>query len=337
MLYDCFTFYDELDLLEIRLHELNEVVDYFVLVESTQTFAGQKKQLFFQKYKSRFKKFLNKIIHIKVTDLDQAPSVQNIPPFNQNPSLSQNPVFWAKEYYQRNSIMRGLKKAQPDDVILIGDVDEIPDKTKLVKIKDFSQPCVFEMKVYHYYFNCLVHTFPHPCTRAVSYAVLKELSPQYVRSLSAVDCQVIKQAGWHFSYQKNIRQINQKINSFSHQEYNRPELNNLKRLKFNITHQLDIFDRPINHSLVKIDRSFPHYIYTHQRKFQAHIKPLQKKSKAREELRTEINHNRQIIDALQHQLNSQVFELQELAQLKSAKIYQVWQFLHSLKHRLFGR
>ena len=103
-----FLFFNELDLLEIRLNVLNDVVDKFVLVESTQTFNAQPKPLYFEENKERFAKFSDKIIHI-VCDED----------------FTNEPNPWVIEHKQRLHIARGWKDCQDDDVIMISDADEI--------------------------------------------------------------------------------------------------------------------------------------------------------------------------------------------------------------------
>src|SRR6185312_15373656 len=115
MIYDCFMFFNELELLELRLHELSGVVDKFVLVETTVTFTNKPKSLIFQENLSRFKKFQDKIIHIVVDDMPK----------------SSNP--WTLEKFQRDAIRRGLNDCRPDDVVLVSDVDEIPRAKTLVE------------------------------------------------------------------------------------------------------------------------------------------------------------------------------------------------------------
>lgn len=108
MLYDCFTFFNELEILEIRLHELDRVVDRFVLVEATRTHSGEPKPLYYDENKRYFSRWKTKIIPIIVDDMPE----------------SDNP--WTRERYQRDAIGRGLHQCSPDDTILISDVDEIP-------------------------------------------------------------------------------------------------------------------------------------------------------------------------------------------------------------------
>jgi hypothetical protein len=116
--YDCFSFFNELDVLEIRLNELDKYVDYFVLVEMTVTHKGDPKPLYFEQNKKRFDKFLHKIIHIVVADYPQV----NDP--------------WIREHYQRNCIERGLNNCNNNDIIIISDVDEIPRGTKISEFKE---------------------------------------------------------------------------------------------------------------------------------------------------------------------------------------------------------
>lgn len=118
MLYDCFTFFNELDLLEIRLNILNDSVDKFVIVEATRTQNNKEKCLYFEENKARFAKFEDKIIHVVVKEFPQ--------------KLEQ----WTIENYQRNEIMRGLVNCKDDDVIIISDLDEIPNPKYIKKYKN---------------------------------------------------------------------------------------------------------------------------------------------------------------------------------------------------------
>ena len=118
---DCFIFYNELDMLEFRLNELNDVVDYFVLVECIKTHTNNDKELYFENNKNRFSKFLDKIIHIIVKD--------NIPQTNS---------AWDREKYQRFCIDEGIKKLNlnNEDIIIIADLDEIPDTKTVLNLKN---------------------------------------------------------------------------------------------------------------------------------------------------------------------------------------------------------
>lgn len=108
-IFDCFIFYNELDILDIRLHTLAPLVDRFVLVESTHTFTGQPKPLFYAENKKRFAEFEDRIIHIVVDDM---------------PAEAES--TFVREAHQRSAIGRGLDEAKPDDLIMVSDADEIP-------------------------------------------------------------------------------------------------------------------------------------------------------------------------------------------------------------------
>lgn len=107
--FDCFPFFNELDVLEIRLTELDPLVDYFVIVEATLTHTGKPKPLYFDENRGRYNRFSRKIIHVVVDDLPSEPS-----------------DHWGREISQRQAIMRGLELARPDDRIITSDCDEIP-------------------------------------------------------------------------------------------------------------------------------------------------------------------------------------------------------------------
>ena len=118
MVYDCFPFFNELELLELRLNELDGIVDKFVLVEATKTQTGLPKPLYFAENRARFDAFANKIIHIIVDDM---------------PSGDGTRAHWVRERLQRNSIAKGLVNCNPQDIIMVSDVDEIPNVQTLAR------------------------------------------------------------------------------------------------------------------------------------------------------------------------------------------------------------
>ncbi len=143
MIYDCFTFYNELDLLQVRLHELYDVVDHFVLVEASQTFQGKPKPLYFKENEKAFARYADKIIHIIV----------DFPSGDLTAQLSTRPrnAIWARQHYQRDQIARGLTQASPDDLIIVSDVDEIISAPKLreaIANRRRRDLTIFEMSIY---------------------------------------------------------------------------------------------------------------------------------------------------------------------------------------------
>ena len=152
VIYDCFTFYNELDLLEVRLHELYDVVDRFVLVEATQTFQGRAKPLYYKENAKRFEQFADKIRHIVV----------EFPPGDLTSQLATRPqnANWAREHYQRDQIARGIANALPDDLIIVSDVDEIISAPKLREAIANRRPhdlTIFAMPIHTGSVNRRVH------------------------------------------------------------------------------------------------------------------------------------------------------------------------------------
>ena len=143
-IYDCFQFFNEEHILDLRLNILNEFVDFFVMVESTTDHQGNSKKLNFDIKK--FKKFRRKIIYIVVDDTSEAIKKSHIG----GESLV--------EQYQRNSLTRGLKNCCDNDLIILSDVDEIPDLNKLNIFDKKKKYAVFSQKMFNYKINLLNET-----------------------------------------------------------------------------------------------------------------------------------------------------------------------------------
>jgi len=243
---DCFTFFNEMDLLKYRLAVLDDVVDVFVLVEAAHTFTGNKKDLNFGMNRHLFKPFLHKIIHVPVYDM----------PFKQPDINFAKGEQWENEYFQRNCIDRGLDQLKtqlgPNDIIIIGDVDEIPDPRMIADIKSpapsssmCSQPLnnvSVEMDLYYYN---LMHRLDvaWPCCKMVAYNhyISNKMSCQSIRAAPATSA--IKNAGWHLSYFGDATFISNKINNFSHQELNNPVFSSVVSIQNCICNGTDVFAR----------------------------------------------------------------------------------------------
>ncbi len=155
MIFDCFSFFDELDLLDVRLNELHTVVDYFVLVEARQTFQGAPKPLHYAENADRFRAYADKIIHIAI----DFPATRDAYRLDTRP-LDDN---WAREHYQRNQIARGLVTATPSDLIIVSDVDEILSAEALKRALAERRPgdlTIFEMPMYRGSANRRVRDLP---------------------------------------------------------------------------------------------------------------------------------------------------------------------------------
>lgn len=245
LVIDCFTFYNELELLKYRLTVLNDVVDFFIIVESSHTFTGKAKELEFGNNRHLFQPFLHKIIHVVVYDV----------PFKEPNINFAKGEQWKNEYFQRNCIHRGLAQLKsrlgPNDVIIIGDVDEIPDPRMIADIKSPAPSCTYPQPLNNvavemdlYYYNLLNRLdVVWRCCKVVAYGqyIKNQMSCQSIRA-SPISS-VIKNGGWHLSYFGDAVFISNKLNSFSHQEFNLPVYSNAVAINNNICNGADIFSR----------------------------------------------------------------------------------------------
>lgn len=176
MVIDTFMFFNELDILDIRLRELQGIVDVFILLECEETLAGIKKPLIFEENQERFKQFLPSIRHVKL---------RGLPPLLEDTEKNR---FWL-EAYQRNSIMLGLAgyNIQPDDLVLVSDVDEIPKQNAIKEILNNiadGEVWIVKQKVYHRYFDrprVRPTDFPWLGTVGVRYNAFSKILPQDLR------------------------------------------------------------------------------------------------------------------------------------------------------------
>lgn len=246
---DCFIFYNELDLVNYRLNILNNYVDYFVIVESTHTFCGNEKKLYFNDNKHLFEKFLNKIIHIVVDDMPYKYPNINI----------KNNDQWKNEEYQRNAISRGINMIDnltESDIIIISDADEIPDPDTLNKIKTGIinvNVNTLVMDLYYYNLNTKCKDNWFSC-KIILYKNISNWknSCNDIRHISKNESPCILNGGWHMSYFGNIQFIKNKINQFSHQEYNNEKYTNLIQIEENISKNKDLYGRNVPFEKINI-------------------------------------------------------------------------------------
>ena len=196
-IYDCFSYWDEDLLLELRLNILNKYVDYFVIVEGNKTWQNNSKKLRFNI--SKFKAFQKKIIYIPVEDM----------PSGDNP--------YVRENFQRNCISRGLENSKDEDLILISDLDEIPNPKKIKLFKQDSRYSVFKQN--HYYYKLNLQSTKNPHWYGSRICVKKYFkSPQWLRELKfkkrpfwRLDKyrlnNIIEDGGWHFCNLKTPEEL----------------------------------------------------------------------------------------------------------------------------------
>jgi beta-1,4-mannosyl-glycoprotein beta-1,4-N-acetylglucosaminyltransferase len=256
---DCFTFFNELDILKFRLKELYNVVDHFIIVESNMTHSGNLKDLIFKQNEHLFSQYQDKIIYVVVEDM---------PHNGVKDEFRDCKNAWDRENFQRDCIMRGLKllPLEETDIIIISDCDEIPDpdllnqiKTKGFNIfeneennqflyssnihnKEIYDDDFFALKQDWYYYNIeCKNNIPlfWYFSKILTYKKLKEIGgPQNAR-LYNVGNRFYSNGGWHFSYFGGVDRIIYKIESFAHQDLNLEQFKNKEIIKKQIENYKD--------------------------------------------------------------------------------------------------
>lgn len=274
--YDAFIFFNELELLEMRLNILNDSVDYFVIVEATVTFSGLPKKLFFEENKHRFKQFEHKIIHYvtrdtpenendlrkrllddKLNSLDK--EVINTTLTSDNIPRGQN--HWLREFYQKESIKKALSGANEGDICFISDVDEIWNPDIFI---DYTKDDIFKLQqnMYAYFVNNR-SSEPWAGTYATKYKNIKNNSINHLDTPSKTRYTYVKNGGWHFTNLGGADRIKQKIESYGHQEYNNDEIKS--QIKERILNNQDFIGRKFK---FWVDEShLPQYLLENKSKY----------------------------------------------------------------------
>lgn len=272
MIYDCFPFFNELDLLEIRLNELDSVVDKFVLVESTRTFQKKPKPLFYEKNRERFKKFEDKIIHIVV---DKPPG------FFYKWRI---PKAWDYSNFQKDQIVRGLKNCQVGDKIIFSDLDEIPRANKIKEAIDMKGVRVFQQKYYNYFLNCIAVNgekathlteregivYWHGSVMIDFEDFISAKKTRLLRNEKGAGIVQIEEGGWHFSFLGGWEIIRTKLDAWEHageRKYNPEKLSNPDELKKLINSGSDLFDREFKFKFIEIEDDLPKFLLDNLGKF----------------------------------------------------------------------
>ena len=241
-IFDCFMYYDEDLILDLRLNLLNKHVNKFVIVESTYTHSGKSRELLFDIKKfSRFKDKINYVV------LDKQPSSlftinEEDSEHSKNSKYILNAV--KRENLQRDTIIKGLVSALPDDLVIVSDVDEIPDleNNNFNNIK--NEIISFKQKFFYYKFNLKLNDFSWFGSKACKKKIL--VSPQWLRNVKSrvypfwridtffsnkkyQNIKIVNNGGWHFSNIKTPADIEKKMKTYlHHREF---ELNPLTKEK----------------------------------------------------------------------------------------------------------
>ena len=228
-IFDCFMYFDEDLLLDIRLNSLDNFVKKFVITEATYTHNGNKKKLNFDIKK--FKKFEDKIIYIVVDD--QPKNILELKNDDTKEKRGEKLILngMARDYYQRGKLTDGISEALDDDLILISDLDEIPNLENLNFQEINNQIVIFEQKILYYKLNLLYDKFLWQGTRAVKNKNL--LSPQWLRNIKGKNypkwridtffskkkysnLMFVKNGGWHFTCLRTPEQLEKKLLNYAH-------------------------------------------------------------------------------------------------------------------------
>jgi beta-1,4-mannosyl-glycoprotein beta-1,4-N-acetylglucosaminyltransferase len=236
--FDCFTFFNELDLLEFRLRFLNDYVDFFVITESDYTHSGKPKPFYFEANKKRFEAWNHKIIYLPIKQ-----SIDELI-FESHNTYNPESAAWKLENEQRNALLGAYAFMNENDFVLISDLDEIPDPSFILKIKYAQLPVSFSL-LFHYYFLNAQNTgesrWWKGCIAATA-VQFKTQTPQGLRNLRD-DLPSFANAGWHFSFLGGVKKIKEKIAAFAHTEFQKEEFMNEEQIEEALRSGKDILKR----------------------------------------------------------------------------------------------
>lgn len=240
--FDCFTYFNESELVNLRFAELNDFVDHFVVVEASKTFTGNQKPLYFDELELS-DEIARKIIRV----LADFPSDDMTP--------------WERETYQRNMIVEGLDfNAKANDLVVISDVDEIPNPLTIDSIKGSQLPIHLDVKQFFWNYHWQV---PDHCNQGARPVVakMKHVKASSPQELRAAPLERIADGGWHFSFFGDKERVKLKIESFAHTEYDSDEYKNAQNILYRIENGIDPFDRfPLKYK--EIDNTYPRSLQT---------------------------------------------------------------------------
>ena len=226
-IYDCFMYFDEDIVLDVRLNFLNEFVDQFVIIESEYNHRGEKRVPLFKI--DKFKKYKDKIKYILINDIPPGIEIIN----KEDEDVYRKSIFNAskRENFQRNQILKGLTEANEEDWIIISDLDEIPNLSK-INLKNTKDKLIFfNQHMMYYKFNLKLNDYIWVGSKACKMKNLQ--SPQWIRDIKnknygwwRIDIffsnrkynniLFVEEGGWHFSYLKNPKGIEKKLKSYLH-------------------------------------------------------------------------------------------------------------------------
>ena len=228
-IYDCFMYYDEDLLLDLRLNVLNPYVEKFVITEATYTHKGNKKKLQFDI--KNFQKFKDKIIYLVVDE--QPKNILELDDEDTDDRRGEKLILngMARDYFQRENLKRGLSGAKENDLILVSDLDEIPNLRELKFENIKNNIIIFEQKMFYYKLNLYYEDFTWQGTKGTKFKNF--ISPQWLRNIKGkkypkwrVDVlfskkkysnlSFVKNGGWHFTCLRTPEELQKKLINFAH-------------------------------------------------------------------------------------------------------------------------
>jgi len=280
--FDSFIFFNELELLEMRLNILNDVVDYFVLTESPFTVSGNEKPLYYQENRDRFSRWNDKIIHYVTEEIPNNfdhmlektkyhVAYKDLDPYGT--PMIQLPIRFQRALFNRNNSAFGIEKAgaSDGDLVITSDADEIINPYVLEDLSWFNPEnhYVSICNAYYYKLNFLYQD-DWMGSRLCTWKNLKQITIDQLRQ-DHRNAYKIEDAGWHFSFLGNAENFKLKLASYEHTENNTSE--NVSNAEEKIEKGLDPLNRGMTYKSVPIDNTFPEYIQNNQEKYSEFIKP----------------------------------------------------------------
>ncbi len=228
-IFDCFMYFDEDVVLDVRLNFLDKFVDKFIIIESEYNHKGEKRTPLFNI--DKFKKFKHKIKYILTNDIPSG--IEEIKKSDDENEVYSKSIFnaWKRENLQRNQITKGLSDANKEDWVIISDLDEIPNLKK-IDLKNTNDTFIFfKQDMMYYKFNLKLENYTWIGSKACKMKNLE--SPQWIRDIKDKkyhwwrldtyfskkkyrNILFIENGGWHFSYLKSPKGIEKKLQSYLH-------------------------------------------------------------------------------------------------------------------------
>jgi len=285
-LYDCFCMFNELDIIEIRLNELYNVVDYFIIHESTKSHTGKPKKLYFAENMKRFAKFKDKIIYRCINDTPDYFEYLNpkeakdewqrmvFEKINRENFWDKNQLPYSRDAYEKESIVRSMSGLNDDDIVMFSDADEIPRGEAVAYIKENFEPdSIYHLQQKHFwfYFNCLRNDIWNG-NILLSFNNFKKNSVINLRKWRKG--YMVANSGWHFSFMGGAEDVKEKIQNYGEQTINIKEItdNTEAFIQSCIKNNHDFYNNPCQFTITPVNyNTHPKYLVDNLDKFERYI------------------------------------------------------------------